>query len=166
MPWGKARNRYQCFRCKGYIDAGEMHFYSGDNVKYYRYHAICKSISGRKEATMTKNLASFIKQVKKGPILSNEFVIVRGHCCMPSTLYRNCVMMGLPIYKHVFTVSGNHGKQVIYFMHKDRHKALERVLELCNNKQNYIREHVEAILDKKEILKMRGRKSWEGKSSS
>lgn len=157
MPWThRATRNYRCFRCKQLIRKGTSLWFTGANQhgKYYRYHPLCKSLSGRKETTMTKTLRTFIKEITKGPKLPEEFTVgsVRA-----AQLYRMCVMMGLPVYKHIFNCKGcTSGRKVIYFHHKDRHKALRIVRELTKGRGNFFKQRASAILDHNEIVHPRG----------
>jgi len=148
MTWSHARKEYLCFRCRGLIKLGERYFFhsaggrfSKHGARYpsscrtYRYHPVCKSTSGKKESHLTENLHLFIEAVKDGPKLTKEIPISPQlvNCC-----YRQAVMMGLHIYKHVFY---HRTKEVIFFMDRDKVQCLKRVEELNNANHDFKRQH-------------------------
>ena len=148
MPWVRARRAYICYRCKERIKRGERYFiHSGgkepggekDYPSYrrtYRYHRICKSLSGRKEAWMTGNLKAFLKAVKEGPKLTEEIPV---NPALVNSCYRKAVMMGLPVYKHIFY--SHRTKEVIFFMQKHEKECLRRVKRLGKSDHNFHYHH-------------------------
>jgi hypothetical protein len=147
MPWFKAKKAYVCSRCRERIKKGDVYFCGsvgkkGRNgkvypspLKTYRYHMECKSLSGRKEASLTKSLDAFIRSVGKGPKMTQEIPILPA---LVNICYRKAVMMGLPVYKHIFY--SHRTKEVIFFMQKHEKECLRRVKRLGKPNREFHRQ--------------------------
>jgi hypothetical protein len=125
-----AKKSYICFRCKEIILAGEEYYFSQGSKTgtCYRYHPICKSISGKKESYMTENLSKFIEAVEEGPKLVSEFPMIAQNV---SPCYQKATMMGIHVYRTEFSTPRS--TNTIYYLHKHRRLAWKRMLEIAGD---------------------------------
>lgn len=148
MPWFKARKAYVCSRCREPIKKGDVYLCGSvgkkgkngkvypSSSKTYRYHLECRSLSGKKEASLTKSLDAFIRSIGKGPKMTQEIPISPA---LVNACYRKAVMMGLPVYKHVFY--SHRTKEVIFFMQKHEKECLRRVKRLGKSDHSFHYHH-------------------------